>query len=125
MIIADTSIWIEFFKANELFYTKLKYLIDTGQILSVEPVFAELLQGARNKRERNLLLNYWKNLPGYSKDDLLIEAGIISSENKWISKGVGLIDSAIIVIAKKTKSKIWTLDKKMNSMLSNEEKFEF
>jgi predicted nucleic acid-binding protein len=123
MIIPDTSIWIEFFKANEPYYSKIKDLIEKGQVFAVEPVFAELLQGARSKRERKLLLGYWENLPKYSDTNIFIDAGIISSENKWISKGVGLIDCTIVVIAKKSNSKIWTLDKKLKSILENSEKY--
>lgn len=124
MIIPDTSIWIEFFKANEPYYADLKDLIEKDQVLAIEPVFAELLQGARSKRERKILLGYWENLPKPSYINVFIEAGIISSENKWISKGVGLIDCTIVVIAKKSISKIWTLDKKLKSILEDIEKYQ-
>lgn len=123
MIIVDTSIWIEFFKANEPCYTKLKDLLDTNQVLAVECIFAELLQGARTERERNVIRNYWINLPKHVEANLLIDAGVLSSEKKWISKGIGLIDSVIIVIAKKTTSRIWTLDKKLNNLLIENEKY--
>ena len=123
MIIVDTSIWIEFFQANEPYYTKLKDLLDTNQVLAVECIFAELLQGARTERERNVIRNYWINLPKHVEPNLLIDAGVLSSEKKWISKGIGLIDSVIIVIAKKTTSRIWTLDKKLNNLLIENEKY--
>ena len=37
-----------------------------------------------------------------------------------ISRGVGLIDSVILVLGKRTKSKIWTLDKKLLKLLDKE-----
>ena len=123
MIIVDTSIWVEFFQANEPYYTKLKDLLDTNQVLAVECIFAELLQGARTERERNVIRNYWINLPKHVEPNLLIDVGVLSSEKKWISKGIGLIDSVIIVIAKKTTSRIWTLDKKLNNLLIENEKY--
>jgi len=123
MIILDTSVWIEFFKSNEPYYTKVKELIGKGQVLVIESVFAELLQGAKNNRERELLIGYWENLPKYVKADLFIEAGITSSENKWISKGIGLIDSTIILTSRKSNSKIWTLDKKLKSVLKDIENY--
>lgn len=123
MIIVDTSIWIEFFKANEPYYTKLKDLLDTNQVLAVECIFAELLQGARTERERNVIKDYWINLPKDLETNLLIDAGILSSEKKWISKGIGLIDSVIMVIARKTSAKIWTLDKKLNDLLNDNAKY--
>jgi predicted nucleic acid-binding protein len=52
-----------------------------------------------------------------------IEAGNYSSENKLFSKGIGLIDCAIIVSARKHHAKIWSLDKKLNDILGEEEKF--
>ena len=52
-----------------------------------------------------------------------IEAGIFSSENKLISKGIGLIDCVILLSARKYKAQIWTLDNKLNSILTKGEKF--
>jgi predicted nucleic acid-binding protein len=54
-----------------------------------------------------------------------IEAGDYSSENKLFSKGIGLIDCAIIVSARKHQAKIWSLDKKLNNILEEDEKFEY
>ena len=123
MIVIDTSIWIEFFKVNEPYFSKLKDFLDANEVLAVECIFAELLQGALNTRERKVIKEYWINLPKHQEIDLLIEAGLLSSEKKWISKGIGLIDSVIILSARKTNSKIWTLDKKLNSVLEDSEKY--
>ncbi|GHV72922.1 hypothetical protein AGMMS49940_02240 [Spirochaetia bacterium] len=63
-------------------------------------VFGELLQGVKNKREEEIILDYWKHLPKIDNDtEITISAGIYSHKNKLIDKGVGLIDSII-----------WTLD---------------
>jgi predicted nucleic acid-binding protein len=123
MIIVDTSVWIEFFRANEPYYTKLKDLLDSNRVLAMECIFGELLQGARNQKERAVLKKYWINLPKHAETDLYIEAGINSSINNWISKGLGLIDSSLITMAQKTNSKIWTLDKKLNEILTYREKY--
>ena len=53
MIIVDTSIWIEFFKGNTKVFEELKELLEKGNVLGVEWIFGELLQGARDKRELN------------------------------------------------------------------------
>lgn len=123
MIIVDTSIWIDFFKAKDPYFKKLKNLLDTNQVLAVECVFAELLQGARNEKERSIIKDYWINLPKHQETDLLIDAGILSSDKKWTSKGIGLIDSVIIITERKTNSRIWSLDKKLNSVLNDDEKY--
>ena len=113
MIIADTSIWIEFLKGNFEHSSYFVKLIENREILFLECIASELLQGVKSKREKEIILSYWKLLPKISMDSLWIEAGIYSSEKKLISKGIGLIDVVIIISAQNTNSKIWTLDKKI------------
>ncbi len=123
MIIPDTSIWVEYLKQNFLYYENIKNLMENQRILAVECIFAELLQGAKNKREREILFSYWENLPKISGENIWIEAGKYSSENKLISKGVGIIDCVILLSARQSNAKIFTLDKKLLKLLKNEEKF--
>ena len=123
MIVIDTSIWIEFFKNNTEYRTTVKNLLEGQKILAVECIFGELLQGAKNKREKDILFSYWENLPKCEREDIWIKAGIFSSENKLISKGIGLIDCVILLSAKNSNAKIWSLDKKVNSILKKDEKF--
>ncbi|MFQ5753342.1 MAG: PIN domain-containing protein [bacterium] len=124
MIVVDTSIWIDFFKAKEPVFSHLQGLLENGQVLAVECVFAELMQGAKEKRERDIISGYWQNLPKYSMDGIFFKAGIESGRSNWINQGVGLIDGAILMYARETKSYIWTLDKKLLSLLKKEEKYE-
>jgi len=113
MIVADTCVWIEFLKRNEPIFSKMKTLLENGKILAIELVFAELQQGAHNKREREVINSYWKNLPKFSIDTVLINAGEASSINKWTDRGVGLIDATILTYCRETQSKLWTIDKKL------------
>jgi predicted nucleic acid-binding protein len=48
MIILDTSIWIEHLKKNLHFFTKISKLLESREILAVECVFGELLQGIKS-----------------------------------------------------------------------------
>lgn len=123
MIILDTSVWIEFFKAHPPYFEIIRELIEGQQVLAVECIFGELLQGARNKREREVIGDYWDNLPKAEEGDVWIEAGIYSSENKLISKGIGLIDSVIIITSQKNNATLWTLDIKLNSVLPEKLKY--
>ena len=116
-IIPDTSIWIEFFKANEPIHSKMVDFLDNGEVLIVPIVFGELLQGALNKREIDLIDRYYQLLPKVEQGDLMIQAGIYSQKNKWINQGIGLIDAIIITSTIVSKSKLWTLDKKMSGHL--------
>ena len=123
MIVIDTSVWIEFLRQNPLYASKVDVLLENREVLAVEFIFGELLQGAKNKREKKIITDYWNTLPKCSQENVWIEAGKYSSENKLFSKGIGLIDCAIIISAKKHHAKIWSLDKKLNDILGEEEKF--
>jgi predicted nucleic acid-binding protein len=125
MIILDTSLWIEFLKHNEKYYSHIVYLLENQKVIAVECIFGELLQGAKNKREIDIISLYYENLPKAFVNDGWLKAGIYSSANKLISKGVGLIDCFIIITARLYKAKIWSLDKKLNSLLSENEKYTF
>ena len=122
-LIIDTSVWIEFSKGTPAYFSPIRELLENQNVLAIDCIFAELLQGAKDKREREIILSYFNNLPKVEISDLYIKAGIYSSEHKLISKGIGLIDSAIIFACHHYKTKIWTLDKKLNTALKKEEMF--
>jgi predicted nucleic acid-binding protein len=112
MTILDTSVWIEHLKNNQDFFPKISKLMESGEILAVECVFGELLQGVKNKSEKEIILNFWTYLPKEYYKDIIIEAGEYSAKNKLLVHGVGLIDAIILMHGIKSNSKIWTLDNK-------------
>ena len=112
MIILDTTVWIEFLKNNQNFYPQIKELLEKREILAVECVFGELLQGIKNKSEQEIINSFWRHLPKVNYEKIILEAGEYSSKNMLIDQGVGLLDSIILVHAIKGNSRIWTLDKK-------------
>ena len=59
MIVIDTSIWIDFLKAREPVFSRMQGLLENGQVLAVECVFAELMQGTRENRESEIISDYW------------------------------------------------------------------
>jgi predicted nucleic acid-binding protein len=124
MILADTSVWVEFLKARQPVFPAFRELIETGEVLGMECIFGELLQGARTKWEKDIIIGYWHYIPQKDESGIWIEAGRYSAENKLIDKGVGLIDSAIICFARKHRSKIWSLDKVIKGLLKEHEIFE-
>jgi hypothetical protein len=121
MIIVDTSVWVEFLKGYQPYFLRLSKLLEEGQVLAMECIFGELMQGAKNKHEREIIKEYWLNLPKYSEQGIFLKAGLESGKNKWFGKGLGLIDSAIIIMARETGSTIWTLDKKLRLILRKDE----
>jgi predicted nucleic acid-binding protein len=117
MIILDTSVWIEFLKNNPDYFFAISSLLEQKEILAIELVFGELLQGVKSQRERTVIKGYYDYLPKIAFKEALIEAGDYSSSAKLLDKGVGLIDALIIVYAIKSAAQVWTLDKKLQSAL--------
>ena len=123
MIILDTSIWIEHLKNNQNFFPKISKLLENGEVLAVECIFGELLQGVKNKFEKEIILNFWTHLPKEHYENVIIEAGEYSAKNKLLDHGVGLIDTIILMYGIKGNSKIWTLDNKFLRIIPEELKY--
>lgn len=87
-------------------------------------VFGELFQGAKTKRENELLEQLYENLPDFTEQEMFLQAGRYSQEERLYAKGVGLIDSFLIVYARSQNAQIWSLDKKLKSVLAETEIFE-
>jgi predicted nucleic acid-binding protein len=123
MILVDTSVWVEFLKAKQPWLGEMTRLLEEQEVLAVEPVFGELLQGALNEREIRIILAYWRHLPKDTVKETWIKAGELSAHHKWYSRGVGLLDAALIVIARESSARIWTEDKKLKGILTKWESF--
>lgn len=106
MILVDTSIWIEFFRGKEPYFTKLKELIEASEVLAHEVVFGELLQVCKNKAEFNFILEYWESLNNIVSNGSFILAGKLSFEDKHLEKGIGIIESILINETRKKNQKI-------------------
>jgi len=123
MILVDTSVWIEFLKARQPWLSEMTRLLEEQEVLAAEPVFGELLQGALNERESQIILGYWRHLPKGTAKEIWISAGEQSAHYKWFSRGVGLVDAAIIVIARESRARIWTEDKRLKGILIKGESY--
>lgn len=117
MIVADTSVWIEFLKGRYSVAKQFETLLNQRQIVAVECIFGELLQGVYSSDEAAIICSYWLNLPRNPENGIWIAAGEISWQKKYHSKGVGLIDLVILVFAEKFNYRVWTLDKKLKGIL--------
>lgn len=113
MILVDTSIWIEFLRRKEPYSAYLLHLLEHNEILTLESIFGELLQGSSTPSETKILMTYFNNLPKANVENLLVQAGLQSYREKWFSKGLGLIDASILLAALMTETKLWTLDKNL------------
>jgi predicted nucleic acid-binding protein len=123
MIILDTSVWIEYLRNNHEYYSLISPLLERKEVMAVECIFGELLQGVKNKYEEEIIMDYWKYLPKRKYDEIIIEAGNYANKNKLLDKGVGLIDAIILMHGIKSNSKIWTIDKKFGKIIPEELKY--
>ena len=121
MILADTTIWIEFLKSNPAFFNEMESLLESKEVITIEPIFAELLYGSRNNKERSLILSYWKVLPHiYFTEGTLIESADFGNKSDYLNLGIGLIDTILIKATIENKYLIWTLDKKILKNLNKQ-----
>ena len=120
MIILDTSIWIEHLRNNPVYFQVIKNYMENREILAVECVFGELLQGVKKQSEKEIIINYWTHLPKEYYENIIIEAGNYSAQNKLLDHGVGLIDAIILMHGIRSNSKIWTLDTKFLNVIPEE-----
>ena len=95
-------------------------MLESREILAVECVFGELLQGVKTEFEKDIISGFWKNLPKEQFENIIIEAGEYSAKNKLLDHGVGLIDAIILMHGIKSGSKIWTLVKKFLGVIPEE-----
>lgn len=123
MILVDTSVWIDYLRGSEAIAIRFAELLEKGWIFGASFIFGELLQGVKNKRERKIVLGYWAVIKKVDERDLWIEAGLYANEHKLQSKGVGIIDAAIICAAEKSRLKIWTFDKKLRNVIKETDRY--
>ena len=116
-VLIDTSIWIEFFKANPVYFETCLELIDFAEIFSLELIFAELMQGAKGNREIEMIDRFFRQMKILDAPGLVYEAGHYSRSYRLLDRGIGLIDSVIISTAVRFDLQIWTLDKKVLGFL--------
>lgn len=113
MILVDTSIWIEFLRKKSPIFEHMLFLLEQREVVSIEVIFGELLQGAKTNKERVILMAYWERIKKLSPEQLWIKTGLKSSEEKWRDKGLSLIDGAIIMAANESGTRVWSLDKNL------------
>ena len=119
MILIDTSVWIEFFKQKEEFVQEIQAMLRSQMVVTLEPVFSELLYGVRNSRERKIIEAYWKILPRIEiTANSMIQAALFANSKDYHKLGIGLMDAIIIRSALGGKHLLWTLDERINRNLA-------
>lgn len=112
MVIADTSLWIEYFKGgDEPARTALRHLIRTEQIVLVGVVLAELLQGCRSSGEADTILSHLTALPFLDTTfSTWIRTGELSASIRRNGITLPLSDLIICALAMEHRYQVYALD---------------
>ncbi len=120
MILIDTSVWIEFFKQNIQFVEEIVPLLKSKMVITIEPIFSELIYGVRHKKDKEKILSYWSVLPKIEfGSNTMLKASEFANNNNYYNLGIGLMDAIIIKSAIEGNYSVWTLDKKMIKNINN------
>ena len=118
MILIDTSVWIEFLKQKESCVQEIKMLLEAQKVITIEPVFSELLFGVRNNQEEEMILSYWLVLPKIEfGTNTMLSAAQFASKEDYQQRGIGLMDAILIKSAMDGNHMIWTLDQRITANL--------
>lgn len=118
-MIVDSSVWFEYLKGKEPYFSKVQDLLNSLEISIIDPIIGEILQGALHQKDISFIRRHIQFVPRIDIRNLFEKAGEYAFRNKLTAKGIGLIDAAIIYAAIESGSVIWTLDKKMVKFLEN------
>ena len=110
-VIADTCIWIEFFRTKSEISNRLKDLISTNLVAGVGIIIAELLQGIKTDKEREIIIDIFNTIEYLEiTKDIWIESGILARRLRTQGKTIPLSDIIIACCAKKYQYQIFTID---------------
>ncbi|TAN40849.1 MAG: PIN domain nuclease [Nitrospirae bacterium] len=110
-ILADTTVWIEYFRGNAP-ESVLESLILDGKVWTCGPVLFELLQGVRSPKQKEAVKNAFEGLPYVEMSTALWEqAAEIYMSLRKSGITVPLSDLFIAVIAIEHNLAVFTLDK--------------
>jgi len=111
-IIADTSIWIEYFRGNNKIAGLLEeYLLDNNVHIN-GIIIAELIQGIKNNKDKEAVLGGIDAVPyiEFTYEDWLL-AGDLSNELRKKGLTIPLTDIATAAVAINNNMSVFTLDK--------------
>jgi tRNA(fMet)-specific endonuclease VapC len=112
-ILIDTSVWIEYFRnKSSPIAEKVDRVLDEDEIYVPKIVIAELIRGAKAKREVSIIEDFFDAFQIIDqKEDTWIKAGRLSYSLKKKGKNIHLFDCYIAVIAQEYGCKIFTLNR--------------
>lgn len=111
-ILADTTVWIEFFRARSKTGDRLESLIKEGSVWLCGAVLFEILQGVRTEEEKSSVLETLSDLPYIEMSQSLWQkASEISASLRRNGLNLPLSDILIAAVAIRNNFSVFTLDK--------------
>ncbi len=111
-IIADTRIWIEFFRTKSETSNRMKDFIAHNLVVGSGIILAELLQGCKTNKEREIIIDIFNTLDYIEiTKDIWIEAGNLASQLRSQGKTIPLSDMILACCAREYQYPIFTIDK--------------
>ena len=111
MILVDTSVWIEHFRAAS---AMLSQLLDNGEVLGHPFVLGELALG--NLRQRDEVLRVLRRLPQATSAAHQEVIQLIDREVLF-GRGIGYVDAHLLAAARLTAgSKLWMHDRRLRAV---------
>ena len=111
-VLADTSIWIEFFNPRSDIGNKLEKLIKENSVWTCGTVLFELVQGTKTDYEKSTITGILSNLKYVEMTQFFWQkAGELSGSLKRKGLNLPLSDIIVASIAIEHNLKIFTLDK--------------
>ncbi|NIP37653.1 MAG: PIN domain-containing protein [Candidatus Dadabacteria bacterium] len=109
MILAHTSVWIDYFRSSNSHFSDL---LENDRIICHELVIGELACGnLKNRKEILRLLNNLRNIEPASFHETLY----FIEENKLMGKGLGWVDVSLLASTIINDCILWTMDKRLSS----------
>lgn len=112
-VLIDTSVWIDYFRqSDEDLEKEVENLIQDDEVCTCSLVLAELLHGARDKKEQALLEEHFVSLHWLEEESKdWIRAGRLAFAMKKKGKTTNLSDCYLAILAQDQKCQVYSLDK--------------
>ncbi len=111
-ILADTSIWIEFFRPDTAAGNLLETLLTENSVVTCGIVLFELMQGVKSDKEKAAIMDALSGLPYREMNEQLwLRSAELSSSLKKKGVTLPLSDIFIAAIAIEHNLSVFTLDK--------------
>jgi predicted nucleic acid-binding protein len=116
-VLVDTSAWIEFFHRIEPCHSIVLQLMSQERICTMGIIVAELMQGAKSKKELAVLRDFVYVFPFLpDSQESWQAAGELSFRLRRNGKEIGLADCYIAVVASAEGASILSLDRHFEMM---------